>query len=106
MQLLPTLFFILLEYLIERLFNHRSVTTTEVLKPDIYLVVPSDGEGTILQLFRWKVQQDIGNKSRNIRPGGEGNLLIAVTTNRYFPARNIKVEDPLNLWLDGRNSQK
>jgi hypothetical protein len=106
MQLLPGLFFILLEYLIERLFNRRSVTNHRSTQATRYLVVPSNCKGTILQLFRWKVQQDIGNKSRNIRSGGEGNLLVAVTTNGYFPARDIKVEHPLNLWLDERNSQK
>jgi hypothetical protein len=81
-------------------------THAEIAQARRYLVVPSDGEGTVLQLFTWKVCQDIGNKSRNIRSGGEGNLLVAVTTNGYFPARDIKVEDPLNLSLDGRNSQK
>lgn len=83
-----------------------SVTTTKAYrKYTRYLVVASDGEGTILQLFGWKVQQNVGNKSRNIRSGGEGNLLVAVTTNGYLPARDIKVEDPLNLRSDGWNSQ-
>jgi hypothetical protein len=96
--------------LIERLFNliRQSLLSrhAEIAQARRYLVVPSDGEGTILQLFWWKVQQDIGNKSRNIRSRGERNLLVAVTTNGYFPARDIKVEDPLNLRSDGRNSQK
>ena len=97
MQLLPGLFFILLEYLIERLLQLSVSHYHRRTQARRYLVVPSDGEPTILQLFGWKAQQDIGNKSRNIRSGGEGNLLVAVTTNGYFPARDIKVEHPLNL---------
>ena len=61
-----------------------------------YLVVPRDGEATVLQLFGRKVRQDIGNISRNIRPGREGNLLVAVATNRYFPTRDVEVQNPLN----------
>jgi hypothetical protein len=74
----------------------------EIAQARRYLVVPSNGEATILQLFAWEVQQDIGNKSRNIRSGGEGNLLVAVTTDGHSPARDIEVEDPLNLWSDRR----
>jgi hypothetical protein len=56
-----------------------------------YLVLPSDGEGTVLQLFGRKVRQDIGNKSCNIGPGGERNLAVTVATDGHFPARDVEV---------------
>jgi hypothetical protein len=49
--------------------------------------------------------QDIGHISGNVDSGGERNLFIAVATNGYFPARNVEVKEPLELWLSGRNSQ-
>jgi hypothetical protein len=56
-----------------------------------YLIVPSNGEGTVLQLFRWKMCQDIGDISGNIGSGGERKRLVAIATNGHFPAPEIKV---------------
>ena len=53
LQLLPSLFFICLEYLVER------------------LVFSGDGECTVLQLVGREMRQDVGNVSGNIRSGGE-----------------------------------
>ena len=36
-----------------------------------HLIFRSDGKGTVLQLFGWKMCQDIGNVSGNISSGGE-----------------------------------
>ncbi len=76
MQLLPSLLFICLEYFVERLIN---VVISQTLLPSHagipqvgrYLIVTSDGEGTVVQLFGRKVRQDIGYISRNIGSGGE-----------------------------------
>ncbi len=46
-----------------------------------YLIVSSDGERTVLQLFRWKMRQDVGHISGNIGSSGECNLLVAIATN-------------------------
>ena len=64
-----------------------------------YLIVPSDSKGTVLQLFGWKMCQDVGNISRNIASGGERKRLVAIATNGHFPAREIEVYEPLDLWL-------
>ena len=63
-----------------------------------YLVVPRNGEGTVLQLFGRKARQDVGNVSGNIGSGGECDLFVAVTTNGHFPARDVEIEEPLDLW--------
>ena len=64
-----------------------------------YLIVPSDGKRTVLQLFAWKMCQDIADKSGNIDSGGERERLVAIATNGYFPAREIKIYEPLDVWL-------
>jgi hypothetical protein len=82
LQLLPSLFFICLEYLVERLFKgsicpqsdnttvpSHSRNSTSLTRP--YLVFSGDGERTVLQLFGREVRQDVGDISRNIRSGGE-----------------------------------
>jgi hypothetical protein len=56
-----------------------------------YFIVRSDGKGTILELFGWKMCQDIGNISGNISSGGERKRFVAISTNGHFPAREIKV---------------
>jgi hypothetical protein len=89
--LLPSLFLIRLEYFIERLFQGLSSVRHHYRTTWHYLVVPSDGEGTVLQLIGRKVRQDIGNISRNIGSGGERNLLVAVVTNGHLPARDVEV---------------
>jgi len=53
LERLPTLFFKCLENFVER------------------LMVPSNGKRTILQLFGWKMCQDIGKISGNIGSRGE-----------------------------------
>jgi hypothetical protein len=70
-----------------------------------YLVVPRNGECTILQLFGRKARQDVGNISGNIGSGGECDLLVAVTANGHFPARDVEIEEPLDLWLTGRKAR-
>jgi hypothetical protein len=60
-----------------------------------YLLIPSNAEGQVLQLFARKVRQHIGYISGNIWSGGECDLLVAVTTNGYFPAQDIDV--PMDL---------
>ena len=67
-----------------------------------YLIFRSDGEGTVFQLFGWKVCQDVGNISGNIGSGGERRRLVAIATNGYFPAREIEVYKPLGLWSTGQ----
>ena len=47
--------------------------------------------------------QDIGNVSGNIVSGGERNRLVTIATNRHFPAREVEVYGPLNLWLTVEN---
>jgi hypothetical protein len=59
-----------------------------------YLILRNDGKGTILQLFRWKMCQDIGNVSGNIGSGGERHRLVAVATNGHSPAREIEIYEP------------
>jgi hypothetical protein len=54
-------------------------------------MVSSDGKGTVLQLFGWKVCQDIGNISGNIGSGGERKSLVAIATDGHFPACEIEV---------------
>jgi hypothetical protein len=71
-----------------------------------YLIVRSDGEGAVLQLFGREMCQDIGNISRNIGSGGERKRLVAIATNGHFPAREIEVYEPLGLWLTGQNINK
>ena len=71
-----------------------------------YLIVSSDGERTVLQLFRWKMRQDVGHISGNIDSSGECNLLVAIATNWYFPALDVEVKSPLDLSSDGQNNQK
>ncbi len=71
-----------------------------------YFIVSSDGERTVLQLFRWKMRQDVGHISGNIDSSGECNLLVAIATNWYFPALDVEVIDPLDLPSDGQNTQK
>jgi hypothetical protein len=71
-----------------------------------YLIVPSDGKGTVLQFFGWKMCQDIGNISGNIGPGRERKRLVAIATNGHFPAREIEVNGTLDLWLTGQNRQR
>jgi hypothetical protein len=71
-----------------------------------YLIVPSHGKGAVLQLFGWKVCQDIGNISGNIGSGGERKRLVAIATNGHFPAREIEVYQPLDPWLTGQNRQR
>ena len=56
-----------------------------------YLVVPGNGEGTVLQLFCRKVRQDVGNISGNVGSRGERNRLVAVASNNHFPARDVEV---------------
>jgi hypothetical protein len=56
-----------------------------------YLIVPSHGKGTVLQLFGWKMCQDIGNVSGNIGSGSERKRIVAIATNGHFPAREIEV---------------
>ena len=63
----------------------------------IYLIVRSNGEGAVFQLFGWKMCQDIGNISGNIGSGGECKRLVAIATNGHFPAREIEVYEPLDL---------
>jgi hypothetical protein len=70
-----------------------------------YLIFRSDGKGAVLQLFGWKMCQDIGNVSGYIGPGGERHRLVAIATNRHFPAREIEVYEPLDLWLKLQNRQ-
>ena len=62
-----------------------------------YLILRSDSKGTVLQLFGWKMCQDIGNVSGNIGSGGERHRLVAITTNGHFPAREIEIYEPLDL---------
>ena len=70
LELLPSLFLICLEYFIERLLSGFSSARFpgHVGNPQVgrYLVVPGDGERTVLQLFGGKVGQNVGNISRNI----------------------------------------
>jgi hypothetical protein len=71
-----------------------------------YLILRSDGKGTVLQLFGWKMCQDIGNISGNIGSGGKRHLLVTIATNGHFPARKIEVYEPLDLWLKLQNRQR
>ena len=66
-----------------------------------YLIFGGDGKGTVLQLFCWKMCQDIGNESGNIGSGGERHRLVAIATNGHFPAREIEVYEPFDVWLTG-----
>jgi hypothetical protein len=68
-----------------------------------YLIVRSDGKGTVLQLFGWKMCQDIGNVSGNVSSGGERHRLAAIATDGHFPAREIEVYEPWCLWLKLQN---
>jgi hypothetical protein len=70
-----------------------------------YLIVRSDGKGAVLQLFGWKMCQDIGNISGNVSSGGERKSLVSISTNGYFPAREIEVYEPLDLYLARQNRQ-
>jgi len=56
-----------------------------------YLILRSDGKGTVLQLFGWELCQDIGHVSGNIGSRGERNRLVAIVTSGHFPAREIEV---------------
>jgi hypothetical protein len=56
-----------------------------------YLILRSDGKGTVLHLFGWKMCQDIGNISGNIGSGGERKRLVAIATNGHFSAREVEV---------------
>ena len=89
LQLLPGLFLIRLEYFVEGLFKGLSLVRKYYRAMICYLVVPSDGEGTVLQLIRRKVRQDVGNISRNIESRGDCNLLVAVATNGHLPACEV-----------------
>jgi hypothetical protein len=60
-----------------------------------YLIVRSDGKGTVLQLLGWNMCQHIGNISRNVSSGGERKRFVAIATNRHFPASEIEVYEPL-----------
>ena len=60
----------------------------------------------VLQLFRWKMRQDVGYISGDISSSGEWNLLVAIATNWHFPALDVEVRSPLDLSSDGRNNQK
>jgi hypothetical protein len=71
-----------------------------------YLVVRGDGKRTVLQLFGWKMCQDIGNISGNIGSRGERKRLVAIATNGHFPAREVEVYEPLNLWLTQQNRKR
>ena len=99
-DLLPSLFLIRLEYFVERLIKGSSLVRYHYRDRGIsgirrYLVVPSNAEGTVFQLFGGKVRQHIGNISGNIGSGSELNLLVAIATNGHFPAWDINV--PLDL---------
>src|SRR6266566_1617978 len=50
--------------------------------------------------------QDIGNISGNIGSGGERKKLVAIATNGHFPAREIEVYGPLDLWLTRQNRKR
>lgn len=56
-----------------------------------YLPVSFDDEGPVLQLVGRKTCQYMGKVSRDIRTGGKRNLLVAVGSNGYFPARDTEV---------------
>ena len=70
-----------------------------------YLVVPRDGEATVLQLFGRKVRQDVGNISRNIGPGRERYLLVTVASSRYFPARDVEAKGSLYSLLPAKSKR-
>jgi hypothetical protein len=56
----------------------------------------------VLQLFGRQVGQDIGNVSSNVSPGCEGNLRVAIATDRHFPTCDIEVQESallLTEWL-------
>ena len=92
LQLLPSLFFICLEYFVERLWIYQwSDLQNQNAKLRHYLIVRGDGKGTVLQLFGWKMCQDIRHLSGNIGSGGERKKLVAIATNGHFPAREIEV---------------
>ena len=65
-------------------------------KPDIYLIVPGDGEAAVLQLLGRKVRQDIGYISCGIGSGGERNLLVAIATDGHFPTQDIELYEPVD----------
>ena len=67
-----------------------------------HLRVSGNGKGVILQLFRGKVRQDIGNISGNIRSGGKRKRLVAIATNGHFPALDVEVEVASSLWSTRR----
>ena len=107
LQLLPGLFIVSLEYFVERLIDvvcYQPDTTTESNRA-IYLIVPGNGEGTILQLIGREVRQNIGNVSGDIGSRGERDLFVPIATNGHFPAGNVKVQESFGLWLDGWNSR-
>jgi hypothetical protein len=107
-QLLPTLFFIYLEYFVERLLVLSVVRLPSESESQArrYLIFRSDGKRTVFRLFGWKMCQDIGNVSGNIGSGGERHRLVAIATNGHFPARKIEVYEPLGLRLKGQNGQR
>ena len=47
--------------------------------------------------------QDKRHISGNIGSGGERDLLVAITTNGYFPTWDVKVIDPLQVSSVGWN---
>ena len=65
--------------------DYAHVSDQTSLKPEghvaRYLMVPSDRKRPVLQLFGWKMCQDIGNISSNVGPRGERKRLIAIATN-------------------------
>ena len=61
-----------------------------------HLVVPSDGEAAVLQLPGRKVRQGIAYIAGGIGPGGERNLLVAVTSDGHFPTQDIELCEPVD----------
>ena len=89
-------------YVLNTSLNDYEIVTSQTLSESecqvrCYLILRSDGKRTVLQLFGWKMCQDIGNISGNIGSGGERKGLGTIATNGHIPAREIEVYEPLDL---------
>ena len=48
----------------------------------------------VFELFGGQMRQDIRNVSRDIGSRSKRDLLVAVTGDDHFPARDIEVQEP------------